>query len=117
MKWNIDFTIQLSVHRETIKTTVIMECEWVALMDDGWITLIDRVKKTKGTYDEILLFTYTNHKYQKYQNKMDNLHDNINNIGNYNSYNKKNNLYDNSKKKCYKNNNITMIMKINLRWK
>ena len=48
---------------------------------------------------------------------MDNLHDDINNIGNYNSYNKKNNLYDNSKKKCYKNNNITMIMKINLRWK
>lgn len=46
---------------------------------------------------------------------MDNLHDNINNIGNYNSYNKKNNLYDNSKKKCYKSNNITMIMKINLR--
>ena len=75
------------------------------------------MKKNKGTYDEILLFTYTNHKYQKYQNKMDNLHDNIKNIGNYNSYNKKNNLYDNSKKKCYKNNNITMIMKINLRWK
>ena len=40
MKWNIDFTVQLSVHRETIKTTAIMECEWVALMDDGWITLI-----------------------------------------------------------------------------
>ena len=36
--WNIAFTIQLTDHRETIKTTAAMGCEWLALMDGRWIT-------------------------------------------------------------------------------
>ena len=35
---NIDFTIHLTVHRGIIKTTAAMGCEWLALINGGWIT-------------------------------------------------------------------------------
>ena len=37
-KSNIVVEMQLTVHRETIKTTAAMGCEWLELMNRGWIT-------------------------------------------------------------------------------
>ena len=36
--WNIVFTMQLTVFRETIKTSAKMGCEYLTEINDGWIT-------------------------------------------------------------------------------
>ena len=76
--------IQWTTHREIIKTTAAIGCEWKTLMDSGWMKLTDEVSNPKWC----IMVSYDNNdksiKYQKHKHKTDNSSNNINNSKNNN---------------------------------
>ena len=97
----------LIVHREAIKTTATMWCAWLALVNGGWITIWIKWIYIMTSYDN-----NNGWKISETPNTTHSLHGNKNNSSNHDNNDKSNNLDENGNKNSYKNNNITITMKM-----